>query len=264
MVFALREGNYTGEIVNKMEVDGSIVSATHYSTDESSRDWHYHENLHISFVFQGGESETRRSTTQNGAGGVFFYPAGEKHRWISQNPVSKSANIEIGPAFYKKFGSTESQIARAIHENLDLKFLMLQMQQELFINDNNSFAAIQSLLLELVNYSKTLYNGKAPRWVGVLNDLLNDRWQEKATLQELSLAIGVHPVTISKYFRKYFYCTLGEYLRKLKIDKSIPLIKNSRKSLTEIAFHCGFADQSHFTRTFKHLTGLRPKAFRNM
>jgi AraC family transcriptional regulator len=80
-------------------------------------------------------------------------------------------------------------------------------------------------------------------------------------LQEIALIIGVHPVTISKFFRKYFSCTLGEYQRKIKIEKSIQLIKESKLSLTEIAFLCGFTDQSHFTRNFKNMTGFLPKKF---
>ena len=264
-MFVLGKGKYTGKIANSLNVDGSIVSITHYLAEESNCDWHYHENPHISFVFQGGESETqnRKSEKQN-LSDIFFYHGGERHRWISPQPVSKSANIEIGNDFLKKFGLNETGVGKAIIENFDTKFLLLKMQQEMLTDDIESFVAIQTLLLELVTSSKTSFKGTAPKWVYILSDLLNDKWSESVTLSELSLAADVHPVTISKYFRKYFACTLGEYLRKLKIDKSIPLIKNSEASLTEIAFHCGFADQSHFIRNFKQMTGFLPKEFRNI
>ncbi len=63
----------------------------------------------------------------------------------------------------------------------------------------------------------------------------------------MATIIGVHPVTISKYFPRYFSCTLGEYMRKLKIEKSLSLIKSPGNSLTNVAYACGFFDQSHFT-----------------
>ncbi len=66
----------------------------------------------------------------------------------------------------------------------------------------------------------------------------------------------------SKHFRKYFSCTLGEYRRRLMVKQSIPLIRESRLSLSEIAYSCAFADQSHFIRTFRQVTGFRPKDFR--
>ena len=101
-MFSLSEGKYTGKIANSLNIDGSIISTTHYSDAESSCDWHYHENPHISFVFQGGDSESLcRFSNERGVDGLFFYHAGEKHRWISPTPVSKSANIEIGDDFLR-------------------------------------------------------------------------------------------------------------------------------------------------------------------
>lgn len=96
----------------------------------------------------------------------------------------------------------------------------------------------------------------------LLKQLLHDKWNEVLSLQEIAGLVGAHPVTISKNFRKYFHCTLGTYQRRLKIEKSIDLIKNSTLSLSEIAFYCGFTDQSHFIRNFKELTGFLPKDYR--
>ncbi len=102
----------------------------------------------------------------------------------------------------------------------------------------------------------------SPIWVIRLKELLHDNWNKEMSLAEISQIVQVHPVTVSKYFRKYFSNTLGEYRRKLKIEKSINLIKNSNKSLSEIAYNCNFSDQSHFIRNFKTHTGFLPKDFR--
>ena len=248
----LTKGKYTGDVVSKMIIDDSIITTTHYSSKKNNPNWHYHENLHICFVFQGGKAETKKeaSYTQKG-GSIFFYHAEETHRWISPNPISKSANIEIGQAFLNKYSLKESDIKKAIYNNVSAKTLMLKMQQEMLIKDLNSNTAVESLLLELVSFSKSTSAKKAPVWVVHLTELLHDQWNQPMSLQEIALIIGVHPITISKFFRKYFSCTLGEYQRKLKIEKSIQLIKEPQLSLTEIAFLCGFTDQSHFTRNFK-------------
>jgi AraC family transcriptional regulator len=258
----LNKGEYTGEIVSKMIIDDGIVTTTHYSSKENNPDWHYHENLHICFVFQGGKAETKKeaSYTQKG-GSIFFYHAQEKHRWISPRPISKSANIEIGPQFLDKYSLKESQIKKALQENVSARSLMLKMQQEMLLNESDSYNSIESLLLELISFSKSSEVKKTPSWITSLTELLHDQWNEPMTLQEIALIIGVHPVTISKFFRKYFSCTLGEYQRKLKVEKSIQLIKESELSLTEIAFLCGFTDQSHFIRNFKKMTGFLPKGF---
>lgn len=262
-MFFLTKGKYTGRIAESINIDGNIISTTHYSDVESNCDWHFHENPHISFVFQGGDSESLcRYSNERGDDGIFFYHAGEKHRWISPTPISKSANIEIGDAFSAKYELEESDVQKAVMNNLDAKFLILKMQQEMLFSDKDSFASIQTLLLDLFSQSRGRFEGVEPKWVGVLSELLNDRWNEQLTLPELAECADVHPVTISRYFRRYFNSTLGEYRRKLKIDKSISLVKKQELSLTEIAFLCGFADQSHFTRNFKQITGFLPSEFR--
>ena len=103
-----------------------------------------------------------------------------------------------------------------------------------------------------------------PPWVRCVKDAIHDRWDEKLSLKELSLVAGVHPITISKNIPKYFACSLGDYIRRVKIEKSLCLIKQKHATLTEVAFRSGFADQSHFIRTFKAATGFLPKEFRKL
>ncbi|MDQ1855358.1 helix-turn-helix domain-containing protein [Chryseobacterium sp. WLY505] len=56
---------------------------------------------------------------------------------------------------------------------------------------------------------------------------------------------------------------MGEYLRKLKLNKSLELLSSSH-SLTDIAMECGFSDQSHFIRCFKENIGITTLKYRNL
>lgn len=263
-MFVLGKGESTGKIVNSLNSDGAIINTTHYSVEECGQGLHYHENPHICFLLHGSDIETRNNQSyQRKTGDIFFYYAGEKHASVSRQSISKHTNIEFGDSFLRKYNLSESQIEKSVKNNLDAKFLILKIQQEMLIGDSCSNLAIHSLLLNMFDSSR-LNNETIPNWVNKLDDLLNDRWNEQITLDELAAAVEKYPTTVSKHFRKYFFCTLGEYLRKIRINKSIALIKNSEMSLTEIAFHCGFADQSHFTRNFKQMTGFLPKEFRKV
>jgi AraC family transcriptional regulator len=264
-MFVLGKGKSTGNIVKSLHNNGVILSTAHYPVEECGQGMHYHENPHICFLLQGRDVERRSDLVyERKTGDVFFYFAGEEHASVSRKDVSKHTNIEFGKDFLTKYEITESQINRAVKDNLDAKFLILKMQQEMLIDDDRSYLSIQTHLLDLIDHSKRPNYDSPPRWVRILDDFLNDKWNEPISLSDVSAAAETHPVTISKYFRKYFSATLGEHLRKLKINKSIPLIKNTGMSLTEIAFHCGFADQSHFTRNFKALTGFLPREFRKI
>ena len=261
----LNSGEYTGEIKQKMSVDDCIITNTVYSDRISNSDWHYHENFHFCFVFEGGKAETYNSikyTEPNGS--IFIYHSEEKHRWISPQPISKSANIEIGLDFLKNNYLTEHEIKKSLQTRFDAKLLILKLQREMLFNDSNRQLSVHSLLLDLVSKQETIPVNNHPHWVKNVRDFLNDNWDKNLTLSEIGKIANVHPITISKNFRKFFSCTLGEYIRKIKINKSIELIKYTKKSLTDITFQCNFSDQSHFTRTFKTQTGFLPKDFRNL
>jgi AraC family transcriptional regulator len=263
-MFAVGKGKSTGKIVNSLENTGAIINTVHYSVEECSQGVHYHENPHICFLFQGSDLENRNNQIyQRKTGDIYFYYTGEKHASVSRKSLSKHTNIEFSQTFLRKYNISESQIENAVKDNLDARFLILKIQQEMMIDDDCSHLAIQTLLLSLVS-SRKLNEENAPSWIKKLDELLNDRWNEQLTLEELAAATQKYPTTISKHFRKYFFCTLGEYLRKIRINKSLPLIKNSEMSLTEIALQCGFSDQSHFTRNFKEITGFLPKEFRRI
>lgn len=262
-MLVLNKGEYIGEIVQRREIDGSTITNTLYSEQANNPEWHYHENLHICFVFQGGKAETKNKALYTAKdGSIFFYHAEEMHRWISNGPASRSANIEINHDFLKQYDIDALGIQKAIAANVSAKTLMLKMQNELQFDDQNSFSSLQTLLLDLVTAKQPNSFPTVPRWVLLLEELLHDQWNDTHTLSQMARIVGAHPVTISKNFRRYFGCTLGEYQRKLKIEKSIDLIKKPTLSLSEVAFHCGFADQSHFIRNFKMLTGFLPNDYR--
>jgi AraC-like DNA-binding protein len=53
-----------------------------------------------------------------------------------------------------------------------------------------------------------------------------------------------------------------QWLVQRRVDVAKSLLEERRHSLSDIAFECGFADQSHFTRVFSRITGLSPGAWR--
>ena len=84
------------------------------------------------------------------------------------------------------------------------------------------------------------------------------------TLAELAVALNIHPVHLSREFPKHFYTSLGNYVRLIKIQRAMTLLPDPGVSLTEIAFETGFADQSHFIRSFKTYHGMTPLAYRKL
>ena len=106
---------------------------------------------------------------------------------------------------------------------------------------------------------------KIPGWAKEVKELIQDHLDTSLTLslKEISQNLKVHPAYLSREFSKYFDdLSFGDYIRKLRIEKAIDLMKSTSYSLTEISYLTGFSDQSHFSRTFQKITGEKPSVFR--
>lgn len=259
----LEKGAYLGKVLDLSQADGILAGATSYYPGDGTGVMHYHENPHLSFVLRGGGFEKRKSSEfERLPGQIMFFHAGEPHQCINKSFPARNINLEIEPVFLSENRLTESSVNLSVLNNPYSKFIMLKVYKELLAADGFSGSSVKMLLLYLICANRKREAGKGqPCWVNLVRELLHDRWNGQLTLQDLSQATGLHPVTISKFFPKYFACTFGEYMRRLKIEKSLQLIKTSSASLTEIAQECGFSDQSHFTRTFKQLTGFLPNQY---
>ena len=54
-----------------------------------------------------------------------------------------------------------------------------------------------------------------------------------------------------------------QYVLACRIEQAIGMMKDPSRQLGEIALDCGFADQAHFSRSFKQVTGQTPRRFRS-
>lgn len=104
---------------------------------------------------------------------------------------------------------------------------------------------------------------KIPEWVNELKQIIQDQIDSNLNLKEISRSLDINPSYLSREFSKHFNeLSFGSYIRKLRINKAIDLMRQDKYSLTEIAYLTGFSDQSHFTRIFKQHTGLSPSVYK--
>jgi AraC family transcriptional regulator len=258
----LSNGKYLGS--NKLSYDGGgiILTETEYH-NSVFEGWHSHENIHFSLIIKGGNREERKQRDMVvRPGTLLFYHQDELHRNLHTRHPSKNINLEISREFMREYEIGENEIEKmSLHP--DAGFNMLKMYQEARQADHFSASSIQMVLLKLVSDTRKLPN-KQPPWMKTIIEFLQDNWRERPGLDKLAQLAHVNCITVSKHFSKYMGCTLGEYMRKLKIQHALRLVHDSNMSLTEIAYHCGFADQSHFTRNFREQTKFLPKAYQKL
>jgi AraC family transcriptional regulator len=144
-------------------------------------------------------------------------------------------------------------------------WLMMRLFDEARESDESSSLAAEGLTLEilaaLARERSPAARVRHPRWLTHARELLHARLPETLTHDLLAKAVGVHPVHLPSQFRKHFKCTIGDYVRRLRIEHASRQLATSDAPLAEIAATSGFADQSHFSKVFKRHAGMTPANF---
>jgi AraC family transcriptional regulator len=142
---------------------------------------------------------------------------------------------------------------------------------ELSAPDSLSSVVLEGLALEIVAASARATSRVAHRaadrpaaaWLDRAREILHES-PEDVTLSSLAAAVGLHPVYVARAFRARHGCSVGDYARRLRIRRAALEITEGAHSLATVAARAGFADQSHFSRVFRRLTGVSPAEYRRL
>ena len=96
--------------------------------------------------------------------------------------------------------------------------------------------------------------------VMMLLEWIENNLSEQITLSGLSSASGLSENYICRIFKLYTSKTVMEYVNERRIEKAC--LEIADKSITEVAFACGFNDLSYFCKLFKRYKGISPRAYR--
>ena len=89
-------------------------------------------------------------------------------------------------------------------------------------------------------------------------------FDQNITLEDIARSANLSPTFFHTMFKLAKQITPREYLLQLRITMAKNLLRNTGKSLSEIALLCGFESQSYFSYVFKKATGLSPKKYRTL
>ena len=147
----------------------------------------------------------------------------------------------------------------------DLTWLALRIFREVKAPRACSDLAIEGLIMtmlaELVSI-RTPDRSRPPRWLCQGVDLLRAEFNHELTIERIATDVGVHPFHFSKVFKRFHGQTVGEFVKRLRVQFSCRQLFDPDAELSSVALSAGFGDQSHFTRAFKELTGMTPGSFR--
>jgi YesN/AraC family two-component response regulator len=261
----LTKGKYYGSHKKITENNGLIISDTVYTHPKV--DWHYHENIYFTFLINGKLFEVNKKESYECLPGtLLFHNWQDAHYNIKPPGYARGFHIEIEKKWLDSFYENASEISGSFKiENPSIKTMIRKIFIEFRCSDKEAKISAEENLLNIFSELRNNFHStdKAkPLWVNKVREILHNDFHENISLKYLAQTLGLHPVYLSRSFPVYFKSTIGEYMRKIKIEKSMKLLSQVNLSLSEISLLSGFADQSHFNRCFKEAYHITPNQYR--
>jgi AraC-like DNA-binding protein len=121
-----------------------------------------------------------------------------------------------------------------------------------------ALASGMAMLFQRHGSSETFQSDTAcPSTVRRAMDYMQSCAGEAISLEDVSRLVGVGLFHLIRLFKKHIGLTPHAYLTQVRIEKSRQLLQHNT-SISKVALDLGFADQAHFTKRFKQLTGTTP------
>lgn len=255
-----------GEILRSAQDDSGIVCREIFYPAALRVDRHAHESPFFGLAIDGSFSEAvGQRQFEYGARGVVYHGAGEEHSVSIGCANVRAFVLELdGSDIERRYGV--SLPSSMLHDDGGpFAALLTNMYREFRHPDSSSWLAIQGLVLQLlVASTRTKIECGRPRWLDRVDDLLRTRFRGRITLEEIATEVGVSAARISTAFRGTYRRSLAEEQRRLRVEWACRRLTEDEVSLADVALESGFADQPHFSRTFKAIMSMTPAQYRAM
>lgn len=258
-------GSFFGELHGLVDLTDFLLADASYEAGKRLPQ-HSHEEAFFCLFVKGTYEERH-------GGNVVSY----KPFTAAFHPPGKSHTVEVGSSAGYIFSvEVRDSLLNRLREyapippaSTDLRggemvWLMSRLFREYKEMRGCSPLTVEGLVLEMLALTAS---GQAaekgpPPWLSRVVDLLHSRFRQNLTLNEVAAEANVHPIHLSRVFRKFHGQAVGDYVHGLRVQFATRQLCRAEITLAEIALQAGFSDQSHFTRVFKQLTGRTPGEFR--
>lgn len=92
-------------------------------------------------------------------------------------------------------------------------------------------------------------------------DRLRKNWDQPLRLGELARSVGISKSQIERDFKRLFGVTPRGFLQQTRMDEALRFLETDT-NIAAIAYDCGYADHSAFTRRFRQVVGISPSEYR--
>lgn len=260
----LHGGQFYGQVAQQRRIGDLLLSeVVHVAPREFPR--HAHEHTYVNLLLSGTYAEQiGRRPVEHGRLSMTVRPAGIEHRDRVGDHGGRFFMVEMGrgwldglqvPAKY-----VQAPVALAAPDSV---LMGLRLYGEFRRWDHCSPQVAEGLSAALLTCARHDQRGRhAPPWLARVSDMVHDSFRGPVSLCGLAREAGVNPAYLSRTFRLHFGRTPGELARELRVLAVCNGMRDPRRTLADLAYANGFADQAHMTRIVTRHLGTTPRRLR--
>jgi len=177
-------------------------------------------------------------------------PLSFKYKLTIENILSRLIDLgclDVGKDQADYLDASYDQMAsKKLMTKLLLSELLLQIKEYIHVLEQKEYESHQ------------IVNNKVDKII----KYICKHYAEDLTLTSIAEAFYISPFYLSKIFKRSTNLSIVEYINSLRIRHAKELLETSSTKISEIAEIVGFSSSSHFSRTFKLLTGLSPQQYK--
>jgi AraC family transcriptional regulator len=263
---SLASGRYFGNV--RVHEEHSGFALTHLRHARGTQlPLHEHERAYFCLVRSGGYAERYGGhAITYGPHSVLFHPPGIVHRDEIAEGGASFLIVEIGNDLIEHVAPYGPLCeSRQDLRGGELAQAALRLEREWRDPARRSPLVIEGVVLEMLGIAmRPRQRGEPgdPHWLEAILDRLRADYSRSLTIVGLARDAGVHPVRLSRLFRRRIGMGIGEYVQRLRVRRVEERLGDPDIALADLALEVGFVDQSHLTRVFRRLTGITPAAAR--
>lgn len=239
-------------------------------TDSGALPAHAHRRAIMVLVLRGAVREWREARVaaplRHAPGDVFFLSADIPHSTAPEAGLVRCFSVEFGArwsAWARQYCPDDPRTM--LPESPHLELLATRLYQAFVYPARVSPLDIEQQLLRVLARraaGEEQGGSVAPAWLRRARDYLHDRFLERISMVDLAAELHVHPVHLSRAFRRHFGITMTDFVRARRLEHARRALATSDLTISAIALAAGFADHAHLSRTWREMTGMTPAAYR--
>lgn len=174
-----------------------------------------------------------------------------------RSQVSKSLNIYVGPPYLELLENIDNVCKMSkndvscelIMEGQILQILGLKMQQ-----------VKESLSMEGKEYD--FFSELEMERLHSVSEYIRENPGLDYSVESICRRTGLSPAKLQEGFKKIHDRTLIDFIRNVRLEKSLEMIKTTDLNISEIVYSIGLTSRSYFSKIFKNKYKFSPKVFK--